>query len=130
MSVLEDYGVVISREKVTQEMIDDILCSAFEGGINYWAATAYPEDNVWPENATYVSECLSRGVNICIEDLEEDDELGNRMMYVLSLQDFVRGLEMAVIHRGSNLHDFYENHDAEDADIVVQFAIFGRIVYG
>lgn len=124
MQLLDNYGTIISREKVTQEMIDDILCTAFEGGITYWASDAYPENNVWPENANNVSDCLSRGVNICIKDLEEGD------IYLMSLPLFLDGLEKAMIHRGSNLQSFYEDHDAFDADLVVQFALFGRIIYG
>lgn len=124
MQLLNDYGTITSREKITQEMIDDILCSAFEGGISYWASHVFPENNVWPDGVTFVSECLSRGVNVCIKDLEEDD------IYLLTLPMFVDGLSKAVEFRECTLESFCENHDAFDADLVVQFALFGRIIYG
>lgn len=129
MSTLEDYGQIISSEEITQEMIDDLFCSALEGGITYWASDCYPENGVFPDGATYVSECLSRGAKMHVVDIEERDAFGY-VSYILTLPKFIDGIQKAVNHYGCSLQSLYENHDADTADVIVQFAIFGDIIYG
>ena len=126
-----DYvGEIMTTYKITGEMVDNILCTAFEGGINYWCSYVEPRHNVWPEGAGCASECLSRGCDLSIFDSEEEDDNGNPVEYVLTLSAFIHGVEKAAIWASMSVNDFYENHDASDADNVIQFALFGKLVYG
>lgn len=115
--------VTVTQETdVTRQMVNDILCTAFEGGINYWCDSATAE--VWPEGAEYTSDTLALGSVILIHDAEDDEN------YRLTLDMFLEGLSKAANHYGMSIESFYNNHDAEYADLVVQFALFDTVVYG
>ena len=49
--------------EVSDQDINDILVTAFEGGINYWAYKAEPKDGDY-KGADYASDALSRGATI------------------------------------------------------------------
>lgn len=114
--------------ELKQEDVDDIMVGALEGGINYWCYRAeVVEDCYYGE---FASEQISRGGSLRLYDSECDK------VYALDLEKFVRGFKMWV-------KNGYDNHgaiiggevecgniDAEDADQIVQFAIFGEVVYG
>lgn len=122
MSREDVVGTVVIEENVTREMVDDILTTAFEGGINYWChkiEATFPEEL----DVSYVGELLSHGVEIDIHC--EDGEV-----YQLTLGKFILGLQDACNHYGWSLSRLYDDHDAEIADIVVQYALFTVVVYG
>jgi hypothetical protein len=129
MSVTDNAGdVVVGSVKinhpVTQQFVDDILVTAFEGGINYWCSSVYPVGNTFPDGATYTSDCLSRGRNIVV--VEDDD--GESKSHILTLENLIYGIKcFAALHKNVN---FFEDFDACDADCIVQYAVFGDIVYG
>ena len=111
---------------ITDDMVDNILCTALEGGSNYWIDKCVA--NFWPEGAEHVSDGVSRGGKIVFFVEDDDDE------YTLTLDDMLNGIEKAYDHRqsssGFSFKDWYENHDADDADLALQYALFGEIVYG
>lgn len=122
MSREDVVGTVVIEENVTREMVDDILTTAFEGGINYWCTkvgVTAPDDL----DVTYASELLSHGVDMDIYC--EDGEV-----YQLTLSKFILGLQDACKHYGWSLSRLYDDHDAEIADVVVQYALFTEVVYG
>lgn len=120
----EVIGKISTTTDITSQFIDDVLCTAFESGISYWATNVRPLGNVWPDNAEYVSECLTRGVDIVIT--EDSDNSG----HVLTMQKMLMGIERFCNRNNRGIGDLIEDHDAEDADCIVQYAIFGEIVYG
>jgi len=69
---------------VTNEDIDDIMCSALEGGINYWCCKA---EVIGEYLGEYGSEQISRGGMLKLHDLEED------AVYELTKEKFLKGLE-------------------------------------
>jgi len=108
---------------VTQEQVDYLLCAAFEGGITYWCDSAStPED--YPEGATWLHQTLTRGATIFLHDMEDDDVL------LLTLDKFLVGIAKAAAHMRQDVVTFLEEHDAVSADLAVQFALFGEIIYG
>jgi hypothetical protein len=119
-------------DEITDQMIDDILCAAFEGGINYWAdATRILGD--WPAGAHFASEAVSRGGNVAV--CEADDF--ERTWHPLDRERIERGIRLAAQRwkRGGTrqqltVEQWYEDHDAAEADVAVQLAIFGEVVYG
>ncbi len=115
---------------VLDEDIDDIMCSALEGGINYWCDMVDVDGEYLGE---YASEQISKDGVLILHDAEEDRE------YILTRGNFLMGLE-AYLKR-QNTCDFVEcvNHelrintsyiDASMADSIIQYAIFGEEVYG
>lgn len=115
---------------LTQQEIDDLLVTAFEGGITYWCRNI--KVNKWPEGARYASDVPSRGGVLTIA-IDEVDDLGDVVEYQLTLDDVIRGIKMfcesRMLHPETLFGDFGD-YDAIDADCIVQFAVFGEIVYG
>ena len=54
---------------VTQEDIDDIICGALDGGINYWCYKAEVVENNYL--GEYASEQISRGGSLNLYDSEK-----------------------------------------------------------
>ena len=121
---------------VTEEDIDDIMCSALEGGINYWCDIArVPEGK---RVADWGHEQIARGGELQIHVIEpfapDDTE-----WYTLNLGKFLEGLR-AFAQDPSCSNDCLEefgserllatgNIDADCADTIIQYALFGEIVY-
>lgn len=122
---------------VTQQQVDDLLCTAFEGGITYWCPTFEVlidghEAEEYPEGARWGHETLTRGCTIRLTDSESayynEDEQPDH--YVLTLEDFLKGIRMAAAHFRQSVDTFLEEQDADSADAAVQFALFDKLVYG
>ena len=110
--------------KYTQENIDDIMSMALEGGITYWCSQAKVKEKYL---GAYASEQISRGGTLHLYDEEDDSE------YELTLEKFITGLLLFLQENPS----FVESGeldvcqmDTADADIIVQYALFGELVYG
>lgn len=113
---------------VTQEDIDDIMGGALEGGITYWCCKAeVVEDDYYGE---YASEQISRGGSLRLYDNETDEK------YLLTLEKFLKGIRLAIKYGYGN--DWFSDDarldccmiDGEAADIIVQMALFGEVVFG
>lgn len=118
------------KVKLTRENVDDIMCAALEGGITYWCYEAKVDGEYLGE---YASDQISRGGSLLLYDGEE------RKTYKLTLEKFLNGLKLYLSRSDTN--DFLEftDHelridtcyaDAEVADSIVQYAIFGDVIYG
>lgn len=111
--------------------IDDILCTAFEGGITYWCNSVQsmmPIEWHKENHAEYASEVISRGGDLV---LSTDD--GDK---VLTLNAFLQGLQMVLDEFvveleiiGGEFHIDTTWIDADLADVIVQYALFGELVY-
>lgn len=117
---------------ITDTMVDDILTTAMEGGSSYWTREVrviggFPNvpSTMFPEagDVVYASECLTKGRN-----LRWTDDEGTR--HTLTLAKMKRGIRKAAEHFGQTPAAFYDDHDATGADVAVQFALLGEIVYG
>ena len=110
----------------TQQDIDDILCSALEGGITYWCGEA---EVVGEHLGDFASDQISRGGILKLYDNEDD------ACYELTLEKFQKGLQKFLEERGKEVIDEHgaldtTELDANDADLIVQYALFGEVVYG
>ena len=131
MSVTDTSHEVIGSIKVnyplTRQFVDDLLVTAFEGGITYWCCDAYPVDNIYPEGATYVSDCLSRGRDIVIVEVGVE-EVNERKNHILTLDNLIFGIKCFM--NMPNANNIFDDYDAWDADVIIQFAVFGDVIYG
>lgn len=109
------------KNEVPAEIVDDLCCTAFEGGITYWCTKVEAE---FPEGADFASDVISRGGTVRVFDAVEEK------WETLTLQKFLAALSDELTVRSISLDEFFENHDAGDADNVIQRALFGRLVYG
>ena len=108
---------------ITNQEIDDLLVTAFEGGINYWA------EKIKCPLLMYPVTCVSEGATVIITLREPHDEAGT-WEYTLTKGNVMKGIRRAAEQMGQSTTHFVENHDIEGADIAVQFALFDEIVYG
>ena len=115
---------------VTQEDIDDIMAGALEGGINYWCGEAEVVGNYLGE---YASEQISRGGQLILYDIEEDET------YTLDREKFMKGLKMYFEKQHPyNILEEIDNKlridtcNADDTvcDMIIQYALFDDIVFG
>ena len=126
---MKEFFVNIERTvKVTAEDIDDIMCSALEGGINYWCCKAEVVGDYLGE---YASEQISRGGALNLYDAEDDE------VYELTLDKLLKGIKGAI--DGSYYTDYGWadgyildtcNVDACVADCIIQCALFEDVIFG
>lgn len=134
------------------QFLTDVLTTAVEGGIGYWSRA---EDYCWS-----VEDPAERGVTLHVsaEDIEPGDLTlpfghstgtdswsGETIPFYtvrVGLPDIARGVGIVTrgeagvasdyvgrIH-GASIENDCGDMDALDADIVVQAAIFGKVIYG
>jgi len=111
---MKTYSLVTTQD-VTQEQIEDVMTTAFEGGSNYWIDEV-TVDIEPTEKYKYMSEVLTRGGTLKVYVEGED------VIQTLTLGRFLNAL--------SNEHFDFDNYDAGGADAVLQKAIFGEVIYG
>lgn len=114
-------------QEITEEEITDIVITALEGGIGYWACldnTGEEFENAPKDEA--VSETVARILlnngSVFFEDEEDPSE-----RYELTLEKLLNGIEKYAQENGGIDMDYL---DAIMADVIVQYAIFCEVVYG
>lgn len=121
---------------VTKEDVTDIVVTAIEGGIGYWACldntgaefASAPEDEAVSETT---AKLLLGGKEVTFCDTEDEGEI-----WTLSLDKLKNGLRLFAEGGYDHYHAFTSTGidmsylDAEMADIVFQLALFEEVVYG
>ena len=121
------------RAALTQQDIDAIMVSALEGGINYWCRRVVVQGAYLGE---YASEQISRGGTLAIwlDEPFEDD----KTCYMLGRDKFLAGFKLW-LEKGGDSYDAIDYSDgsvdcgqidATCADEIVQYALFGELVFG
>lgn len=122
-------GEVIVPIKITENDVENIIVSSMEGGSNYWMGV----DNTgqeWEEKpkgepvSTWATKLLIDGKMVRIADKEE----GYDKTYPLTLEKLFNGIKLNKEQRpwDSDLSDL----DGQQADCIVQYAVFGKVVFG
>jgi hypothetical protein len=124
-------GNVTVRETITRELFDDIMCTAFDGGVGgcwYWIEDYQMSETTDGVNGEYFHDNISLGakMTIRVNDPYEDDV----DEYTLTREDVLKGFQLFCESRGVTLKWVEEQQDADVADCIVQFGLFGEIVYG
>lgn len=99
---------------VSEEQMGDIYEAACYGGCNYWASEA---EMVHNDDGTINS--------FRFVDMEEDGA-----NYIFTPQKFANAMAQHASSKGWTIEELIDNHDALDADSIVQIAIFGEERYG
>ena len=135
---MEDAKIKVELDVViTQQDIDDIVTTALEGGINYWCRKAEVVGDYLGE---YASEQISRGGILKLYDGEED------AIYELDKEKLLKGITKyledpekpyEILENGTDSVGCHSGYvldccmvDATVADIIVQYALFGEIIFG
>ena len=118
------------RVIVTEEDVDDIMCSALEGGITYWCDSARVQKD--KRVASWGHEQIARGGALVLHDVEDIDE-----KWELDLEKFLNGFKLWV-EQGLDEYGAVQKDstvdccqiDAACADEIVQLALFGEVTFG
>lgn len=123
---------------ITDQRIKDLLCSAIEGGSNYWytiAGYVYPDgktaaDYKGEEDPRYMLLPLVEGGAVQFET-HDDDEIKGAKSWLLNLDSIKRGFEVMRDKYPRHFANFIsENDDAETGDVFLQSCLFGELVFG
>lgn len=124
-----DITVRVGRERVL-----DLLTTAFEGAVGYWCQVERwetPDGFELSEGPGYAELPLVKGGAVVCTDVvypDPDDEC-----YRLDLEALQRGLLIMASEERYQRHwtaVITADFDAETADVFVQLALFGEVVYG
>lgn len=124
-------------QEISIGRIKDLLCAAFEGGIDYWGFAKHISLDEREELKTeFYHERPAMGGSLTILDNETQEELGKIDMESMkkAFQYMADGTDKNgkdCPHFKKHLDDFLrENEDANTGDLFVQLAVMGEIVFG
>lgn len=117
MTADPSMSVQVGPFRISREFVDDVMATALEGGINYWCSNVEVEPV--PTTVEWGSDALTEGHTLKIREPEENEGL----VHELTLEKFVQGLLLWVETKVGEI-------DANEADAIVQYAIFGDVIYG
>ena len=128
---MADYLYEVHAETVvqlTRQDVDDIMATALDGGVTaYWCREVEVVGDYLGE---FASDQISRGGLLIFHDAESDEK------WELDIEKFTQGFRRWL----ENDDDRYGavsggkvdtmEIDAEMADLIVQYALFGEVVFG
>jgi hypothetical protein len=122
------------------EFFEDIICTMFEGGSNYWIDKIkinHPDGNKPKDvpNSTWAANALNNGGNIIIYPYGEDEEKITlvKNMLVEGLDKWAKNYptHVSIVHENTGKSTIDAGDiDADDADIILQYALFNDVIYG
>ena len=132
---MKEFKVEIKQNHVfSSEDINDLVVTALEGGINYWCGKAVKKRDADgsffgiakedEDKITYASDLIGYGGVLVLHDAESDDK------WELDAEKMVKGIVMHCEKSNIAPSELMDNYDANDADCIVQYAVFGELVFG
>jgi hypothetical protein len=126
----------MAKLTATYDEVADWMVTAFEGGINYWCGEAkYDEvlrerlkdDGVAGCPMYSLGEYWKRGGSMM---LQSDIEDSRAPFLEVNYDIIINALSLDCVSNSVAMRLLTGEYDADDADIIVQAALFGEIVYG
>ncbi len=128
-ALVQDAGATINLPiSVSWEQLDAMLVNALEGGSNYWIETV--QANAPKQQGVNCYEYLLReGRELTVYPDDNDGDVDYHM--TLSRETATNALQLMVRDYPDHFKDVAsQNDDAYTADIWLQLACFGEVVYG
>ena len=129
---MKNYIEVRATVRIPHEKIQDLITTALEGACRYWASFKFPKD--WKEKYQSHEQIPFKDGNIEVYDVETEELLGylNRASIKVGLQLMadckdLKGKQIPARHFKNLATD---NEDEETADVFMQLAVMGEIVFG
>ncbi len=114
---------------LTPQEREDLFVTAIEGGINYWATVGSlksSKDGLWTVIRLHEDDD--------IEDVNPDLTIDGATSNMFRIDDWVMQMGLDRLAKSKYQHHMVDvvndNCDAETADVIVQMAVFGDILYG
>ena len=129
---MAEMNIINIRKEIPDELIEHVLCCAFEGGITYWANNVSCEDNkdmkkVGGWKHEYLTKTKKKDAVMYIHDTESEEKYP---ITKKSIIDALQKMDNFNNYRQALDRILNETYDADDADIMVQIACFKEVVYG
>lgn len=121
------------RTNRIDKLLSDVLVTAVEGGINYWAVvTEYKPDNGY---VSFREDENDSGVKVrCTKNSDGDYVMRSQILIfgLMKLDGMSDWLELLNYTSAEEFDEMVDDLDldAGDADSIFQLAVFGEIVYG
>jgi len=109
---------------VSEERLKDLFITAVEGGSNYW----YQIES--DTHGDYLKTMFTKGLEISNGRMYDKDH-PEYVSEHISVETLLHGLK--IMHDRYHHHWNYfmsENEDADTADVFLQCALFGEVIYG
>ena len=126
-------NIINRRIEISDELIEYILCAAFEGGITYWAENVSCKDNkdmkeVGGWKHEYLTKTKKKDAVMYIHETETGEKYPITKKSIIDALQKMDSPEYKYTKALGRILD--ETYDAGDADLVLQMACFGEVVYG
>lgn len=120
-------GIAKTKRDLDQVM-SDLLCSAFEGGSNYWymiEKMEYPEGKTRADFEYPYLELPFKGGSIKIT------ADGEKKVYTLDRKALDKGWELMISDQPHHYADAWTGGgDATTGDVFLQLCLFGKVIFG
>ncbi len=113
---------------LTVENIDDIMVSALEGGITYWCDRAKVDEE--KRCGAWGHEQIARGGTLLLREIDSSKE------WELTRENFLLGFKKWLESGGDKYGAICDGRvdcakiDGPAADCMIQYALFGELVFG
>ena len=115
--------------EITNEQIENLIVSAFEGGSSYWMVydvNPIIKDFKW-NSSEYAAQIINGDVEINVYDAENPDDLLGR----LNTHTILTGLKTMCKDYPTHFTDIInDNIDADTGDVFMQCAVMNDVVFG
>lgn len=130
----EVVGTAKVEIDLTAYDVETIMVNGLEGGIGYWAMLNNTGKE-WGEKpksepaSTWATKILLDGGEIRFFDSEEyDEDSDDNEVWTLTLEGLIKGF--AQNHKQRPWDNDLEQGDATTADCIIQYGVFGKLVFG
>jgi hypothetical protein len=129
---MSEMNIINIKREISDELIEHVLCCAFEGGITYWSNNVSCEDNKDMKKVSgwkheYLTKTKKKDAVMYIHDLESEEKYP---ITKKSIIDALQKMDNFNNYRQALDRILNETYDADDADIMVQIACFKEVIYG
>lgn len=133
---MKKMKVSITTEHVFSiEEINDLIVGALEGGINYWCGSArikkMPDKSFFgvaiedQDKVELASDVVGYGGTLILRDVEDPTE-----KWELNIEKMLNGIKMHCTNTNRSPKELIDDYDVDDCDCIIQYALFGELVYG
>ena len=128
----DKYVEIKATVCIPNEKIQDLITTSLEGACRYWGSFKFPDD--WKQKYQSHEQIPFKGGNIEVFDVETEKLLGylNIASIKVGLQLMANRKDMKgkIVPARHFKNLATDNEDAETADVFMQLAVLGEIVYG
>ena len=122
-------GIMEIKMTVNKQRLEDLLCTALEGGCDHWARIkkgTFAKGKSASDYEYWHLEAIFDGGTIIVQDYEDSDTKAE-----IGLDELMKGLQLLASNYPEHYCDWLrEDDDGETGDIFLQLTCFGEVMFG